>query len=530
VKAAAVAAALTAAALLPGEPLGVAVPLVALLVAIAAAATAPRATLDGVLFGALALGLTAVAALRDAGWVVALDLVAAWLLASAAVAGPRLAALVAPYVRLRWAAEIVPRAPSGIAPALRGAAVGCLLVLPFGALFWTADPAFAELGRAVPLPSADGLAGRIVAFVLVFLAAAGLPLAARRPLALAVPRPALRLVPWEWGPALGLLIALFLTFVVVQATVLFGGHDHVLRTAGLTYAEYARQGFSELIAAAVLTLAVVGTAVVVADAPRRSHRLLLRALLAVLCALTIVVLVSALRRLLLYEDAFGLTRLRLFVEAFCLWLGGVFALVGLAGVAAPVWRRFARIAAAATAASLLAFSLANPDAMIAERNVNRFEATGRVDLTYLRGLSADAVPALTELPPKLRRHVLAAHARRLARPEQWSSFNVARELARRTLASAPSSYPSPREPVRERGLSPERQPDDRPVVGVDRARLAGRLLMRERAVEQDPLARLPLRLAALGEVATPGSIGSHDPEPVPVGPVVGGVDECACVG
>ena len=51
------------------------------------------------------------------------------------------------------------------------------------------------------------------------------------------------LTPWEWALPLALLAGLFAVFVAVQIAVLFGGHEHVLRTAGLTYAEYARQGF-----------------------------------------------------------------------------------------------------------------------------------------------------------------------------------------------------------------------------------------------------------------------------------------------
>jgi hypothetical protein len=42
--------------------------------------------------------------------------------------------------------------------------------------------------------------------------------------------------------------------------VLFGGHDHVLRTAGLSYADYAHQGYGQLMAAAMLTLAVIAAA------------------------------------------------------------------------------------------------------------------------------------------------------------------------------------------------------------------------------------------------------------------------------
>ena len=88
---AALAAALLAAAVLPGAPLGVGVPIVAALVAVAAA-TSTRPSADAVAAGAGALALAAIPAVLDAGWVVAIDLAAAWLLACTAVAGPSVAA------------------------------------------------------------------------------------------------------------------------------------------------------------------------------------------------------------------------------------------------------------------------------------------------------------------------------------------------------------------------------------------------------------------------------------------------------
>src|SRR6185436_6207854 len=221
----ATAAALAAAVLLPGAPLGIGVPLVAALVA---AAVARRGAWP---LGIPALLLTAAPALRDAGWVVALDLAAAVLLASIALAGGETLAQLA-----RGAVSFVTRLPAArlpvplrsLGPTATGLFAGGILVVPFGLLFWSADGAFAELaGRAVPTP------GRVTAFVLVAVVAVGLSLAreARRE-----GEPEVRFGRRESTIALGLLAALFLAFVLVQLTVLFGGHDHVLRTAHLTYA------------------------------------------------------------------------------------------------------------------------------------------------------------------------------------------------------------------------------------------------------------------------------------------------------
>jgi Domain of unknown function (DUF4173) len=262
-----------------------------------------------------------------------------------------------------------------------------------------------------------------------------LALAARRPLRTAVPEAPRLLTVREWAIPLLLLNVLFACFVGVQFAVLFGGRDHVLETAGLTYAEYARSGFWQLLGAAALTLVVVAAALAVTHVPTRRDMMLRRALLGLLCAMTIVILASSVRRLELYADEFGLTRLRITTVTFAFWLAGVFAVVLAAGVAAKVRRRLAPTLLVGTAASLLAFSLANPDALIAERNVERWRETGRIDVVYLQSLSADAAPALVGLPGDLGRAALAPLAGRLTEDEPWSSFNLARARARDLLAS-----------------------------------------------------------------------------------------------
>jgi Domain of unknown function (DUF4173) len=436
VRALALTAAVLAAASLPYAPLGIGVPLVALLVA-ATVATAARRSLDTLLFGALALGLALMPALLDADWIVALDLAGACVLAAVAVAGPRVIALVAPARALGSLPELLPDSAAGSFPALRGLALGTFLVLPFGGLFLSADAAFAELAGGVPMPSLGTLPGRLAVFALVLAGALGLALAAKPTFA----KPGLPAGPKlglaEWAIPLVLLDLLFLAFVSVQVTVLFGGHDHVLETSGLTYAEYAREGFWQLIAAAVLTLVVVAAATRLAAASGSSRRLL-RLLLGALCVLTLVIVASALHRLQLYEDAFGLTRARLAAETFTWGLGMLFVLVLAAGAVHTVRRELARVVVAGGALALIAFSASNPDGRVAARNVDRWQRTGDLDVGYVQSLSADAVPALAALPEPLRSEVLAPHEARLTRDEPLTSANASRRRARALLASGAS--------------------------------------------------------------------------------------------
>ena len=168
--------------------------------------------------------------------------------------------------------------------------------------------------------------------------------------ALAPPRPRPVRVA-EWLVPIAVLDALFVTFVSVQLAVLFGGHRHVLETSGLTYAEYARSGFGQLVVVTLLTLSVVAATVRWAPQETQQQRVVLRALLGVLCALCLVIVGSALYRLHLYEEAFGFTRLRLFMNAFETWLGVLVVLVLVAGV---------RLRAAWLARAVVATAAARP--------------------------------------------------------------------------------------------------------------------------------------------------------------------------
>ena len=114
---------------------------------------------------------------------------------------------------------------------------------------------------------------------------------------------------------------------------LFGGHDYVQRTTGLTYADYVHQGFGQLTVATLLTLLVVWAAARKAPARQpRGSALAARRRSGLLCALTLVVVGSALHRMHLYQEAYGFTRLRLLVDVFEGWLGIIVVAVAVAGL------------------------------------------------------------------------------------------------------------------------------------------------------------------------------------------------------
>ena len=129
----------------------------------------------------------------------------------------------------------------------------------------------------------------------------------------------------------------------------------------------------------------------VKDAP--ADRLWMRVSLGLLCLLTLVVVASALHRMHLYQESYGFTTLRLTVDVFEGWLGVVVLLVMVVG-GLGLGRWLPRLALLTGAVALLGLAAINPDAWVAGRNIDRYETTTVLDISYLQGLSADAAPVI----------------------------------------------------------------------------------------------------------------------------------------
>jgi hypothetical protein len=318
-------------------------------------------------------------------------------------------------------------------------AVTVVLALVFGGLFVAADPAFAHLVDNM-VPSFDGadIIARVAVFGIVaaFVLAGGYLIRFRPRLDAMAPAPMKPVPRWEWALPLGVLDVLFIAFVAVQATVLFGGHTHVLETEGLTYAEYARQGFWQLLWVSGLTMLVLSAVIRVAGRTTAADRRMLRVLVGTLCATSVVVVISAIHRMWVYQQAYGFSTERLMVITIEVWLGVVFLLVAAAGIRMTArWLPYAVLVAGVLA--LLGLAALNPERLIADRNIDRFQQTGQLDADYLSTLSADIDPALHRLPDSVRACVTGGHSER----DPWFLFNLSRSRADRAEAAASDALP-----------------------------------------------------------------------------------------
>ena len=262
----------------------------------------------------------------------------------------------------------------------------------------------------------------------------------------------------ESAIVLGSVALLFTIFVVIQFQYFFGGQANI-KIDGFTYSEYARKGFGELIAVAFFSLLLILGFGAITKRESETQRKIFSAFSVGIVALVLVMLVSAYKRLVLYETAYGFSELRTYTHVFMIWL----ALLLVATVVLEILRRERMFAIAALIASLgfaATLPILNVDAFIVRQNVQRvvdgnvtFQSdSGRgqlesdvLDISYFAELSADALPALIEayhsdaLPASVKDALGASlaclrHTRVDAHPDtDWRSYHLSRWTQMRLL-------------------------------------------------------------------------------------------------
>lgn len=200
--------------------------------------------------------------------------------------------------------------------------------------------------------------------------------------------------------ALGALNLLFAAFVVVQIGWLFGGEALVLKTTGLSYAEYARRGFFELTFVACLLLPVLlGARALIPDSDSRTISFY-RRLAIPLVVLLGAILVSAGARMKLYIQFYGISSDRLYASAFMIWLAIVFVWLALTVLRSRP-RAFAAGMVISGFAVLITLNVLDPDGFVARANLARGAAghsgAAGSDLRYVASLGGDAVPLLVPM-------------------------------------------------------------------------------------------------------------------------------------
>ncbi|MGD8865013.1 MAG: DUF4173 domain-containing protein [Anaerolineales bacterium] len=240
---------------------------------------------------------------------------------------------------------------------------------------------------------------------------------------------------------LGAVDILFLLFVMVQFRYFFGGEANIT-AAGYTYSEYARRGFGELVTVAFLSLGMILLLGYFSKRESDVQKAGFNVISALLVGMLGVMLVSALQRLLLYENAYGFTRLRTYTHIFIPWLAALLVTFVVLLFISRL-RRIAPLSFLAGLGFVLTMAILSIDAFIVERNIERYKNGEQIDVPYLVSLSTDAVPRLAsfarEAPIGVQEELLPQLACTLDQLQQqeedrsWQSFSVSRANGMKAL-------------------------------------------------------------------------------------------------
>jgi hypothetical protein len=235
-------------------------------------------------------------------------------------------------------------------------------------------------------------------------------------------------------------------FVLLQVSYLIQPPPAALNS-GVTFAEFARKGFGEL----SIAVTIVGAIILVleyarpVDTSERDREILTRLELALLLALELILL-SAFRRVVLYEQAFGFTTARLFAQTYMVVMALALLALAFEVIRGSISVNFARRVAVIALGAFTVLVFWNHEAWIADKNIDRGIQTGKFDLVYARRLSGDAIPTLInrrrELVPSVAADIEAAvrcgaGARKTRRWFEWNRGANELDEALRSVHPAP---------------------------------------------------------------------------------------------
>ncbi len=237
------------------------------------------------------------------------------------------------------------------------------------------------------------------------------------------------------------VILLFSFFVFIQFKYLFGGQENII-AEGFTYAEYARNGFNELVTVTIFSLGLYWGLSRMTRSNQPWQQKLLSTLYLLLFILIGIILISAYLRLHLYLEAYGFTRLRTYTSLFIFCLMGL--LMTLAMQEMMHWRSVFAI-------TILIFGLIfgtlieciNIDRFILRQNIAKGIADQNFDHAYPGDLSNDAVSEMFRQftlvsEPAIRTTLgteLSCRWQQMNQnlPQPWYEQNLANIRAYRTL-------------------------------------------------------------------------------------------------
>jgi len=244
--------------------------------------------------------------------------------------------------------------------------------------------------------------------------------------------------PTVYMTVLFMINLVYLAFGIIQFTYLFGAFNNGL-PEGMTYSMYAREGFFQLIFVTIINFILVIFGIKFLILRSKKLALLNKIVLSLTFIFTGILLYSAHLRMLLYEEVYSYTYLRVLTHSFIFFLAILLVIIFF-----KIWSQRIALLKSFILIGLLAYigiNYFNIDAFIAEKNLARSLKieNNYYDAYYLNQLSYDAIPIILsfyqkhQIPEDLYQMLLDKRSSFAKDKRDWRSFNLSVYNAKNAL-------------------------------------------------------------------------------------------------
>ena len=227
---------------------------------------------------------------------------------------------------------------------------------------------------------------------------------------------------------LSVLDVVYLIYLLSQLAYFFSAFSRILpKGYKFTYAGYARRGFFELCAISAINFVLIFAIVLFTEKKNGKLPLAVKIPSVFTTVFTLIIIFTALSKMVMYIDAYALTVSRVFASLFIMWLGILFV-----GMLIRVFKEKADLLRLGLILALIILSvlgISNINAQIANYNYNKYISGSRkIDVEYLSELGDEGVPYLYKLTKDKDKGI--AH---WAKRELSYKYNIYYELGEKSL-------------------------------------------------------------------------------------------------
>ncbi len=188
----------------------------------------------------------------------------------------------------------------------------------------------------------------------------------------------------------------YLLYLFSQLAYFFSAFRGFLPDGEITYAQYARKGFFEMCAIAVINLVLVTLALVLAKKRNGKACCAIKGLATFIAVFTLIIIATAISKMVLYIDAYGMTVLRVTTSAFMVFLTVVFISIILRIYSTKV--NVIKVSLIAAGCVVLVLGTVNVNAVCARYNYESYLKTREgIDLKAMYELGDEGIPYIAEL-------------------------------------------------------------------------------------------------------------------------------------